>query len=338
MKKSVHLLFAVTMLFIFGLADSTNACEEECPACQVWDDDAGEDGACVNDCESGEICCDGDCMDCSGVCCNDSCCESGVCCGDTCCSEDQSCNTNEDCICDDSDEEPQELASYNYDASGLLSGIESAINSVPKLEASDFSLEFDVTATKENKCCSPDDLNFTEELKVEGSGSLSGAILVDIFGTKDFSFEKTWPGYGSVSADFNLDIGPEFDLSASGSVSGAISGCGPCLSAGGNAGITITLTVTGSGNVTVTCEETWFWDEFDMTVAFGASGSASVSAEAGGTYYDGDGCEDEGFVTGCCQIGHLEVHATLEFEVGPWSYEVDSGDIELWEGWNNGKC
>lgn len=320
-----------------------NACQEcchnsQCTGCkncisyQCEDDD--------NNCTGCKSCSNGQCIDDDGNCTGCESCNNGQCeDDDDNCSGVQSCISSE-CKCDDSDQEPEEIANYDYDLSGLLSGIESAINAIPKLEVQDgLSLEINITATKEKKCCSPEDESFTEEIKLEGSGSISGTILIDILGTKDFHFEETWDGYGSINADLALDIGPSVSLGASASVSGIISGCNSiCLAASGGANITITIVISGTGQVTVTCEETWLWDEFDLSVGFSASGSASTSASAAGTYYIGDGCEEEGFVVGCCQIGQLTVSASLSFEVGPWSYEVDSGDIGIWDGWDNGKC
>lgn len=127
MKKSVHVLFVVTMsFFLLSAITATFACEEEeCDPCYEWDPDAnGGNGGCVSKCEGGEDCCDNTCYDPSTkICCDDGygtvcnntecCCDTPAggpdfcceliggwlcsCCQDVCCSAGQVCCDNGCC-------------------------------------------------------------------------------------------------------------------------------------------------------------------------------------------------------------------------------------------------
>jgi hypothetical protein len=94
MKKPIHLLVAVIMLFLFSLSILTYACPPpDCDPCYEWDYQLED---CVYTCEGWEYCCsdgdDGTCCDltngcniCDGASCNYYCGPSDACCTGLCC-------------------------------------------------------------------------------------------------------------------------------------------------------------------------------------------------------------------------------------------------------------
>ena len=91
MKKPVHLLFVVAMLFLFGMTTTANACEEDCPPCKSWNG-----SACEWDCGP-EYCC-GSPNACRQCCSSSQCYGCRSCSNYQCVDDDGNCTGCESCV------------------------------------------------------------------------------------------------------------------------------------------------------------------------------------------------------------------------------------------------
>jgi len=220
----------------------------------------------------------------------------------------------------------------------LLGGVESAIDSIPRLSANGFSLNFSVSAEEKEMCCDPEDTSYTSRIKLSGNGAVSGGVDVALVGLPSFSFDYEWGDYGGIDCNVTAGITGGAVVSATAGVSGFVQDCPDeeiCLSANGGANIDIDLTASGGVDIVLYTYDTWLWDPYELPATAVVSGTASAGAGASGSYYQGSGCSESGFLLDCAYIDSVDFTAELEFEVGPFGPYHPSKTVTLWNGYDN---
>jgi len=349
---------------------SSCVCSGSCPQCEYNCHSSGDSCECSDLCSSnqhcctdagdyccpdGEECCDGDCCDtadcedcnngvCEYQCCSCEVCNNGICefpdghdcCDGSDCADVQICSGCK-CTCDDSGNSWHDI-SYSYDASGLLNGIENAIDNIPRLSARNFTLNFEVGAQEKEVCCDPEDTSYTSRKKLYGKGEVGGGVDITLVGLPEFEFNHEWEGVGGIDCNVVAGITGGAEVTANATISGFVEDCPDeeiCLTAGGGADIDIDLTAEGGVSIRLYTCDNWLWDEHELPLTATISGSIGCGAGASGSYYVGKGCLGSGFELDCAYIDSVDFTAELEFEVWIWGPYTPSKTVTLWDGYDN---
>lgn len=238
----------------------------------------------------------------------------------------------EDCLCydDDSKCDPStSTVSYSTGLSSVVSGIESGINSIPRVTASGWSASASFTAEKGEECCEG---TCTDYYWVGGSVDISGSVSVDI-PALGWSWEHTWDGYGSIACGLGITVTPTITVDASAGATGYDSECGSCLTLDGSGTGTGTLLVEAGGTIALQSQIGWEWlDNKQFEVSATASVTVSTSAWASGAWQKGSDCCFTGFRTYCYGVAPTTASAAINFTVLSKSFSWPSDTITLIDG------
>jgi hypothetical protein len=231
--------------------------------------------------------------------------------------------------CDESEEEITELPTVDIDASKLLSGIEQAINSIPKLEASGFGLTAKFSGSVGKECCEEELVTFAT---ATGSVNVTGSIGFNGLPTPEVEFAKTWQGVGSIDARLGASLTPKVGITGTVGAGGRTSGCGACLNLAGSVSLTGSIEAFGGGELELIIEETWLWDETSVETDVSITGKISVTGSAKGDYFRGEGCGIAGFQNGCASLSDVKGKLKLSFKVAGVGYSAESKPVVLITG------
>jgi len=320
-KESVTILLSFLLLSNFAV--DVMACgPPDCGDCAYWD---GE--SCVSNCH------DVNCPTCKSCNCEGNCYYPE---GNECTPDPDSCGgtgqTCQGCKCKCYAPPGSESVERSTGLSNLASGIESAIDGIPRVTASGFGASVSFSASKTKQCCDPDDSGPVDRYCMSGSVDLEGTVGVDI-PALGWSWEKEWSGVGSIECSLGIEVTPTITVESSASAGGCESACGACLTLSGSANASGSLLVEAGGTIALQSQTGWTWlDNLQFEASATASAEVSMSAWGSGTWKTGSECCFTGLRINSYGVSNVEATGTLEFVVLGFEYNATSDPITLIEG------